>query len=154
MKSRHIEFIPEMEHIIDKCEVCHVAMVNEKGEPYVLPMNFAYHDQVIYLHSGPEGKKIDILEKNNQVCINFSTDYDLRHVNEEVACSYSMRYKSVLVYGKVEFVDELKQKEEILNQVMHKYVQKSDFKYSGPAIKNVKVWKVKAVKMEGRAYGY
>ncbi|MBI9035400.1 MAG: pyridoxamine 5'-phosphate oxidase family protein [Bacteroidales bacterium] len=154
MKSRNIDFISEMESIIDKCEVCHLAMVSENGEPYVLPMNFAYLDQTIFLHSAPVGKKMGILEKNNQVCINFSTDYDLKFVNEEVACSYSMRYKSVLAYGRVEFIEDLKEKEQILNQVMKKYVHKEDFKYSGPAIRNVKVWKVVTSKMEGRAYGY
>jgi nitroimidazol reductase NimA-like FMN-containing flavoprotein (pyridoxamine 5'-phosphate oxidase superfamily) len=154
MKARVLDFQPELEKVIDKSIVCHVSMVGEDGMPYVLPMNFAYADKVIYLHSAPNGKKIDHVLNNPNVCIAFSSDYELKYVNEEVACSYSMKYKSVLAYGKVEFVEEdIEEKKKITNLVMKKYVGRDDFKYSMPAIKNVKIWKIPVERFEGRAYG-
>lgn len=154
MRVKSLDYIEQKEDVINRCDVCNIAMVDEEGTPYVLPFNFAYKDQVLYLHSAPEGKKMDILKKNNRICVSFSTDHELYHQNENVACSYSMRYKSVLLHGKVEFIDELEKKREILNLIMKKYSSRDDFKYSLPALKNVRVMKVAAKKIEGKTFGY
>jgi nitroimidazol reductase NimA-like FMN-containing flavoprotein (pyridoxamine 5'-phosphate oxidase superfamily) len=116
-------------------------------------MNFGYSDNVIYLHGNPKGKKNDILSANPFVCLSFSTDHDLRYVNEEVACSWSMRYRSVLVYGKVEFLQTAEEKIKGLNIIMAHYSDR-EFSYSEPAVREVQVYKVVIERMEGRAYGY
>lgn len=144
----------EIDSIIKRCEVCHLGMADENNHPYVLPFNFAYEDGCIYLHSDPQGKKIDILNNNNHVCLAFSTDYRLYHQNESVACSYSMHYRSVLAYGKVEFVENLDEKKKIMNKIMKHYTGKDDFNYNQPAIKNVKVFRIPVERLEGRIFGY
>lgn len=154
MQSREITLQSAMEEIITKCRYCTMAMIDQNNEPYVLPMNFGYADGVVYLHSAPEGKKVDILRNNNRVCLAFSTDHELRQQNDEVACSYSMKYRSVLVYGNVEFIEDPAEKRRLLNILMKQYTGRDDYKYNDPAIKNVLVYKVVAEKMEGRAYGY
>ena len=154
MKSREIAIQSALDEIIAKSQHCSMAMVDKNNEPYVLPMNFGYADGVVYLHSAPEGKKVEILRNNNRVCLAFSTDHVLRHQNEDVACSYSMKYRSVLVYGKVEFIDDPAEKRRVLNILMKQYTGRDDFHYHDPAINNVLVYKVVAEKMEGRAYGY
>ncbi len=153
MKSRVLDHKPELEKIINRCEVCHVAMVDKENKPYVLPFNFGYKDGEIILHSAQQGKKIDILKNNNNVCVAFSTDYEMRYRDEHVACSYSWKYRSVLAYGKVEFITDFEKKVEALNAVMANYTQR-DFKYNSPAVKDVNCWKVVIEKLEGRAYGY
>lgn len=153
MKNRKITLKEEIERIIQKCELCNVAMVDLDGFPYVIPMNFGYNDDCIYLHSSQKGKKIDILKKNSSVCVSFSTDHLLRWQSEKVACSYSMKYKSVLAFGKVEFVTEKEEKIKALNVIMKQYTDKA-YKYSDPSLKEVMVFKVNIEKMEGRAYGY
>ena len=66
LKDREIFDFNEIEEIINNTQLCYVAM-SLNDEPYVLPFNFAYENRTIYLHSAPEGKKIDILEKNPKV---------------------------------------------------------------------------------------
>jgi len=153
MKNRVIGLKEEVERIISKCDVCYIAMVDSENIPYVIPMNFGYKDDCIYLHSSQTGKKIDILEKNNNVCVTFSTDHLLRWQSENVACSYSMKYRSALAFGKVEFIEDFDQKIDALNVIMKQYTQK-EFSYSDPAVKDVKVFKVVVERLEGRAYGY
>ncbi len=154
MKNREITLKSSMEDVIARCQYCTMAMIDQNNHPYVLPMNFGYADGVVYLHSAPEGKKVDILRNNNRVCLAFSTDHVLRHQNEDMACSFSMKYRSVLIYGKVEFIDDPTEKRRVLNILMKQYTGRDDFKYNDPAIINVLVYKVVAEKMEGRAYGY
>jgi uncharacterized protein len=153
MKSHPLVNQAEINEIIKKCLWCHVAMVDQDGLPYVLPLNFGYDDGVIYLHSSQHGRKIDILKNNNNVSIAFSTDQVLRYQSEDVACSYSMKYRSVLASGKVEFIEDPDQKVKALNFIMKQYSPK-EFSYNMPSILEVCCWKVIIEKLEGRVYGY
>jgi nitroimidazol reductase NimA-like FMN-containing flavoprotein (pyridoxamine 5'-phosphate oxidase superfamily) len=153
MKNRPIISKQENEAIICKCQTCSIAMIDPDGKPYVLPMNFGYADDYIYFHGSATGKKVDVLKNQADVCISFSTDHELRYVTEEVACSWSMRYRSVLVYGKAEFVEDSEEKIKCLNIVMAHYTDRK-FEYNAPSIREVMVFKVKIDKMEGRVYGY
>lgn len=153
MKIRPLTNPSEITDIIKKCLFCHVAMVDQNGLPYVLPFNFGYDEGVIYLHSSRQGKKIEILKNNNNVCVAFSIDHLLRFQNEGVACSYTMKYRSVLASGKVEFIEDPDQKMIAMNFIMKKYTQK-EFQFNPPSIKEVCCWKVKIERIEGRVYGY
>lgn len=153
MKSRKVEHINAITEIINKCDVCYMGMIDQDGEPYVLPFNFGFDEGIIYLHSAKTGKKIDILRNNNRVCVAFSTDHVLRYQNEEVACSWSMKYRSVLAYGTIEFIDDPERKVEALNHIMKKYAGK-DYSYNKPAIEGVQCFRIHVKKFEGRAYGY
>ena len=62
--------------IIKMCKTCHVAMV-EEGEAYVVPLSFGYRFiegglLELYFHSALEGKKLDILRKNNRICFDMA----------------------------------------------------------------------------------
>jgi len=153
MKNRPLTFKPELEEIIQKCDVCSISMVSQENMPYLLHMNFGYEDGHVYFHGAQKGKKVDLLKNNPNVCIAFSTDHDLRWVNEEVACSWGMRYRSVLVYGKAEFIEDTNEKVKALNIIMKNYSGK-EFSYNDPAVVEVMIFKVKAEQMDGRAYGY
>lgn len=139
--------------IINKCDVCYVGMVTPEGNPYVLPFNFGYDEEFIYLHSAPEGKKIETLKNNSKVCIAFSTDYTLRYTSENVACSYGMKFKSVIAYGNIVFIDDYDEKIKIFNIIMKKYTGR-EFTYNAPAINNVTVMKVKIDELSCRESGY
>lgn len=154
MKSRSDLTPSEIEQIIDGSIICHVSMVDNDGEPYVLPFNFGYKEGRLFIHSAPEGKKISIWNKNPKVCVAFSNSYEMRIQNEKVACSYSMRYRSVLIHGEVSPITEYDEKLRVLNIIMGKYTDKSDFTYSRPAVENVKVFEIKINRIEARAYGY
>lgn len=64
MKTIAITELTEIEAIIRKCPYCTVGITDLEGNPYVVPMNFAYRDGIIYLHSSPEGSKVTMAEKH------------------------------------------------------------------------------------------
>ena len=106
MKTVIIENKEQVEEIISRCDICFVGITDLEGNPYVIPMNFGYQDGVIYLHSGPTGSSIDMLARNNRVCITFSVDHELVFQHPKVACSYRMRAKSVICRGRVNFIED------------------------------------------------
>ncbi len=142
----------QIESVIRKSDVCFVGMADTDGTPYVLPMNFGYEHGTIYLHSAQTGRSISILERNPKVCITFSVDHELVFQHPEVACSYRMRSKSVMAWGKVSYEEDPKKKEEALNIIMKQYVDKT-FHYSDPAIRNVKIWKVEIEEITCKEFG-
>lgn len=152
MKTVELTESKQIEAIIAKSKVCFVGLADTDGTPYVLPMNFGYKDGVVYLHSAQEGRSISILNRNPNVCITFSIDHALVFQHPEVACSYRMRSKSVIAWGKVIFEERYDEKVEALNIIMKQYVDK-DFCYSDPAIRNVKIWKVKVSEITCKVFG-
>ncbi len=153
MKSRAVTHLETLHNTALRCDACYIAMVGENEQPYVVPMNFGLHEGNIYLHSAQAGKKITLLRKRPQVCAVFSTDHELRFQSEEVACSYGMKYRSVMAHGKVEFIEEYDEKVKALNIIMQHYTGK-EYSYNAPAVNDVLVWRIVVEQWEGRNYGY
>lgn len=153
MKKRTFIDQEDIEKIIDKCEVCYVAMADENNMPYVLPFNFGYDNKCLYLHGTKIGKKIDILKKNNNICVTFSTDHSLVYQNDSVACSFTMKFRSVVAYGKVVFIEDYDKKVEAMNIIMKKYTGK-EYQYSKPSILNLETFKIEIEKWSGKESGY
>lgn len=152
MRTVSVEEQHRVEALIRTCPLCYVGMADENGIPYVLPMNFGYEDEIIYLHSAQEGHSISILEKNPNVCITFCTDSKLVWQHEEVACSYRMRADSVICRGRVIFEEAYDEKVNALNIIMRHYSDRT-FSYSAPSVKNVKIWKVALEDVSAREFG-
>lgn len=153
MRTKHITNIDEIEQIINQCEVCFIAFAND-NIPYVIPMNFAFHNGMLILHSAKTGKKIDMMEQNKRVSVAFSTAHQLVWQSESVACSYGMKSLSVVGHGTVEYITDFDKKIEYMNLVMKKYTEKADFTYSKPAIDNVFIFIVKFDELNGKILGY
>ncbi len=149
---KDVETLAQIEEIIRSCDVCHMAMID--GEvPYLLGFNFGYEAQTIYLHCAKEGKKIDILKKNPNVCISFDSGHKLFARNEHVACSWRMGYKSVLTYGKAELIDEYDEKMNALKTLMKNYSDK-EFTFNKPAVDNIMIIRIKIDSWTGRTFEY
>ena len=153
LKDREIVNFSHIEEIIRQAQVCHVGMV-DGDTPYVLPFNFAYEERTVYLHCAPVGKKLDVLAKNNNVCITFDIDHKISYRHEHVACSWGMKFKSVVLHGKAEFVNDYDEKIRIMNLVMKKYAGHDQFKYNAPAVNNVRVLKIAVETITGKQFGY
>ena len=152
MRTSFITDKEEIESIINQCKICFIGLTEKDGTPYVIPMNFGYIDGDIILHSAPEGKHISLLEINNRICVTFCSDTKLAYQHPDVACSYSMTSKSVVCKGFVTFIEDLNEKERTLNSMMRKFTDR-DFKYSTPALRNVKVWRVTVDEITSKAFG-
>lgn len=147
IEERHL-----IEDIIAKNTICYVGMIDKEGLPYVIPMNFGYQDDIIYLHSAQEGSSIEALSINPNVCITFCTESTLTYQNKEVACSYRMKGASVICRGKVVFEENFQEKVKALDVIMKHYSSRS-FTYSDPAVNNVRIWKVEIDSISTKVFG-
>jgi len=149
-KEREIKDIALIEEIIRKAQVCRLAL-SENDRPYIVPLCFGYKDKALYFHTAREGKKLRILKKNNNVC--FEIDIGQELVKGKKACSCSMKYRSVIGFGKVELIEEIELKRKALNIIMQNYLE-GFFKYPDEAVNNTAIIKVNIESMTGKQLGY
>ena len=149
-EDKEIKDKKEIESIIERATVCRVAF-SENDVPYIVPLNFGYKDDCLYFHSAPEGKKIEIIRQNNQVC--FEVDIDQEVVKSETPCNWQMKYRSVIGFGKAFFVDHPEEKRRALSIIVEHYSGDLS-EYSEDAINNVAIVKVEIESMTGKKSGY
>ncbi len=149
-KDQEINDIGAIEEIIHKAQVCRLAL-SENGRPYIVPLCFGYKNITLYFHTALEGKKLDILRKNNNVCFEIDTDHEL--VKGKKACDCSMKYRSVIGFGKAELIEDIEPKRRALNIIMQNYYE-GFFKYPEESIKNTVIIKVEIESMTGKKLGY
>jgi uncharacterized protein len=116
--DREIKDRIDINGIIKRCRVCRLAMCDD-GQPYVVPLNFGYDGRFLYFHAAPEGRKTDIIKKNNRVGFEFDILHDI--VAAQQACDWGAKYESVIGSGMAEIVDDLKEKKEALELIMRQY---------------------------------
>ncbi|MFO8165036.1 MAG: pyridoxamine 5'-phosphate oxidase family protein [Desulfatiglandales bacterium] len=145
-KEKEITKQSAIEAIITKSLVCRLAL-SVNNVPYMVPLCFGYRDRVLYFHSPLKGKKIDIIKKNPKVC--FECDINTEIVEAEDACRWSMRYQSVIGFGKAALLEDVNEKQTALRIIMSQY---SDgiFEYNDAALKKAAVIKVEIESMTGK----
>jgi hypothetical protein len=145
--EREITDKKDIDDIIRRCRVCHLAMCDE-GQPYVVPLNFGYDGGFLYFHAAPEGRKIDIIKRNNRVGFEFDILHDI--VTAEQACKWGAKYESVMGSGTAEIVDDLEAKKEALQLIMRQYGNGTwDFKEE--ILKKTLVLRVRILEISGKA---
>ena len=67
--DREITDSREILSIVNECKVIRLAMLDEQGLPYIIPLNFGYRfaDGVFtfYCHSAREGRKLELLRRGS-----------------------------------------------------------------------------------------
>ena len=142
-KDREITDINEIEKILFQCKTCHVAMVND-GVPYVVPLSYGYKILdgkllELYFHSALEGKKIDILKKNNKIC--FEIAYEGEPEHSDTPCNFGYYFASVIGYGHIYFIDDTDKKCEVLS-IMFKHQTGKEVTFTSTHTENICVFKI------------
>ncbi len=149
-KDREVTNLDEIRDIIEKCKVCHLAMV-DNGMPYVIPLNFGYiiadNLLTLFFHSAKEGRKINILKANNQVC--FEMTCEGKSLNIENPCNSGYYFESVHGFGQVEFIEDVDEKCHALT-LLAKHQLNQDFVFTENQANSVCVFKVVSQDFTGK----
>ena len=135
-----------IEAIINSSIVCRLAL-SDGDQPYIVPLSFGYQDRTLYFHSALEGKKIDILKKNNRICFEFDVNTEI--IEAEKACKWGMKYQSVIGFGKAVLVENIEDKQKALNIIMNHYSDRN-FQFPDKAIEKIAVIKIEIESMTGK----
>ncbi len=137
-QDRQITDPNEIEAILRKAEVCHIALC-DGGLPYLVAVNFGFKDKSIYFHCAHEGRKLDIIRVNNNVC--FMVDIDREMKVADIACEWSFKYRSVIGTGRAFIVTDPEEKRRGLDIIMAQYSDKK-FEYKDNRVAGTKVVRI------------
>jgi len=104
--------------ILRSVEVCRVAFCHE-GWPYIIPMNFGCLDGKLYFHCASSGTKLDLLQANPNVC--FEVEANIEIVPGAEACNWSVRYESVIGFGRASIVEKAEEKRAAIQALLAQY---------------------------------
>jgi len=149
-EDKEIKDQKEIQAIIEKATVCRVAF-SESDVPYIVPVNFGHEGDCLYFHSAPEGKKIEIIKKNDRVC--FEMDVDQEVVKSGTPCDWEMKYRSVIGFGTALLVNDLEERRRALNAIVGHY-SGDPYEYPANALREVAVVKIEIESMTGKKSGY
>jgi len=101
-----------------------IASLDENGYPQIIPMNFIFNNNVIYMHSHTRGEKLQNIQKNDKV--GFEVDKNLEFLpsyfsDPNDASLADTFYISIVIKGKATIVTDKNEKTLALNGLMEKY---------------------------------
>lgn len=106
-KDREITDMQEICSIINDCKVIRLAMLDEAGLPYIVPLSFGYRFEnggfTFYCHSAPQGRKLDLLHRDGRVAFEMDCRGELQSADH--ACGYGYYYASVIGSGTAELIE-------------------------------------------------
>lgn len=148
-KDKEIKDRKEIESIISKFDVCRIALC-ENNSPYIVPVCFGYKDNCLYFHSASDGRKIDIIKKNNRVCFEFDIYEGL--IKSANLCDWDMKYRSIIGSGKAFFIEDTVEKTRALT-IIEEHYSSDAHEYQKNLVNKVTVIKVEIEDLTGKKSG-
>lgn len=108
---------------LHRAEIGHLAHSRE-GQPFVTPTNFWFDEarHRIIFHSNISGRLRDNLEQNPRVCLEACEVG--RFLPANTALEFSTQYRSVMVFGRAEILQEAEERCRVLYALIRKYFPK------------------------------
>jgi uncharacterized protein len=149
-KEREVNDNESIELIISNSDVCRIAFASD-NMPYIVTMNFGYSggDQpCLYFHCANEGRKLEMIKKNNYVCFQMDTDHKI--YGGEKGCDWGMRFSSVVGYGKISVVDDQLSRKKGLDCLMKHYTCDQNFTYVEEVLVRTTILRLDITEMTGK----
>ena len=97
--------------ILDEGFICHVGF-NIDGQPYVIPTGYARIGDDLYIHGSAASRMLRNLSKGVDVCVTVTLVDGL--VLARSAFHHSINYRSVVILGKAQLVEDREEKDKVL----------------------------------------
>lgn len=128
----------KIKEFLDKEHVGRIATIDSNGYPQVIPMNFVFLNDEIYMHSHTKGEKLDNVSRNDKV--GFEVDRELEFLpsyfeDPSDASLADTLYISVVIKGKGKIVKDKQEKTNALNGLMKKYQPEGRYEPISPEMK-------------------
>ncbi len=119
-----IKSYDKVKEFLNDEHVGRISSIDENGYPQIIPMNFVFVDDAVYMHSHVRGEKLDNIKRNNKV--GFEVDRELEFLpsyfeDPKNASLADTLYISIVIKGIALLVTDREEKTLALNGLMKKY---------------------------------
>jgi len=148
-KKKVIEFLSSQ-------QTGRISSIDENGFPQIIPMNFVFINDAVYMHSHIRGEKLDNIRRNQKV--GFEVDKSLEFLpsyfsDPTDASLADTMYISVVIKGNASIVSDKEEKTIALNGLMKKYQPEGRYEPIKPdmdVLKGVEVIKIVPESLTGK----
>ena len=148
-KEKIIEFLSSQ-------QTGRISSIDENGFPQIIPMNFVFINDAVYIHSHIRGEKLDNIRRNQKV--GFEVDKSLEFLpsyfsDPTDASLADTLYISVVIKGNASIVSDKEEKTNALNGLMKKYQPEGGYEPIKPGmdvLKEVEVIKIIPESLRGK----
>jgi len=148
-KEKIIEFLSSQ-------QTGRISSIDENGFPQIIPMNFVFINDAVYIHSHIRGEKLDNIRRNQKV--GFEVDKSLEFLpsyfsDPTDASLADTLYISVVMKGNASIVLDKEEKTIALNGLMEKYQPEGGYEQIKPdmdVLKGVEVIKIVPESLRGK----
>jgi nitroimidazol reductase NimA-like FMN-containing flavoprotein (pyridoxamine 5'-phosphate oxidase superfamily) len=126
-------------------------ILSQSRAPYILPMSYGYAAGVLYFHSAPEGRKIDLLRRQPEV--GFHILEGVRMVEGNVPCQFGVAYRSIIGTGRVRFLEERENKQAALRILMRQHTGQEEHSFLPEAVDATAVFVLDIHELSGKQSG-
>ncbi len=156
LKKYEIKSRQKMIDFLNSQSAGRIASIDKDGFPQVIPMNFVFANNAIYMHSHPVGEKLENMSRNPNV--GFEVDQHVcflpsYYFHPTDASQADTLYISVVIKGRAVIVEDNEEKAMALNALMEKYQKEGRYEKlhaSMPVVHEVAVIKVVPTQMRGK----
>ena len=148
-KEKVIEFLSSQ-------QTGRIASIDDNGFPQIIPMNFVFINDAVYMHSHIRGEKLDNIKRNQKV--GFEVDKSLEFLPSyfsdpaDASLAYTL-YISVIIKGNASIVSDKEEKTNALNSLMEKYQPEGGYepiRSDMDVLKEVEVIKIVPESLRGK----
>ena len=148
-KEKIIEFLSSQ-------QTGRISSIDANGFPQIIPMNFVFISDTVYMHSHIRGEKLDNIRRNQKV--GFEVDKNLEFLpsyfsDPTDASLADTLYISVVIKGNASIVSDKEEKTTALNGLMKKYQPEGGYepiKSDMDVLKEVEVIKIVPESLKGK----
>ncbi len=119
--------------------------------PFLLPVFYVWDGTALWFHSARAGSKIDIMRQNANICFAVSEYGGI--IEDELACNFEARHRTVIGVGKTHFVDDETEKVTMLHRLMARFSDKT-FHFPAANLKATQVIRIDITSMKGKQHGH
>ena len=148
-KEKIIEFLSSQ-------QTGRIASIDDNGFPQIIPMNFVFINDAVYMHSHIRGEKLDNIKRNQKV--GFEVDKSLEFLpsyfsDPTDASLADTLYISVVIKGNASIISDKEEKTNALNGLMEKYQPEGGYepiRSDMDVLKGVEVIKIVPESLRGK----
>lgn len=139
-----------LNQILEKSEICRLGLV-ENNEAYIVPVNFAYADNCIYIHSALMGRKMEIMRNNNRVSFEMELHHEI--IKSDIPCGWTTQYRSLMGKATVQIDNSPEMKKTGLDLIMKKYGAEMELNYDESILARMTIIVLNITEITGKQSG-
>ena len=100
--------------LVDQVQFAVLSLVDEAGRPYGVPLDYVRRGSALYFHGAREGRKVRAMQQNPWGCAVIIGE------NEIIPEKLGRHYKTVIVEGEIELIDDPDEKRRVMTWVVER----------------------------------